>query len=168
MSQRPHASCLWEDGYPLPPEISMSTLDLNTHTRARLPLSALTVLVALGAVLANLGLYTGARLLGASMRIDPYGSTPNHLVIGGDVAWKTAAPLLLGVGLLAITGTRWPRLTTAGILLGAAVAVGTSPVVFTGSHDAVTGAALAGMHLLTGAAYVGIGMRIRARARGGS
>ena len=144
----------------------MSNLDLDTRTRAPLPLTALTAMVVLAAVLANLGLYITARALGASMRIDPYGSAPNHLVIGGDVAWKTAAPLLLGVVLLlllALTGVRWRWLTTAGILAGAAVAVGISPVVFMGSHDAITGATLAGMHLLTGAAYVGIGTWIRAR-----
>ncbi|WP_043502537.1 DUF6069 family protein [Georgenia sp. SUBG003] len=121
----------------------------------------LTAISIAAATAANLGLYAVGRLTDATLLIDPGAGAPDHLIVPGDVAWKTAAPLALGALVLALVGRRSRRWVTVLIVAGAAVAAVSVPLVLANAHDAVTGTLLASMHTITALAYVVIGARAR-------
>lgn len=89
---------------------------------------------------------------------DPGLGRPDHLVVPGDVAWKTVVPLgALVLGLVARRSRRW---ATRTIVAGAVVAAVSVPFVVIGAHDLATGLVLAGMHSTVALAYVVIGTRV--------
>ncbi|WP_434080342.1 DUF6069 family protein [Sanguibacter sp. Z1732] len=116
------------------------------------------------ATAANLGLYAIGRATDAALRIDPGAGEANHLIIPGDVAWKTAVPLALGALVLALLARRSRRWTTIAIIAGAVAVLITIPFVLTGAHDLTTGLLLAGMHTIGGLAYILIGTTVRPNA----
>ncbi|WP_193312963.1 DUF6069 family protein [Georgenia subflava] len=147
----------------------MTTSPVRTRTPAHVGpdpgrYTLLTVACVAAATAANLGLFAVGRATDAALRVDPGVGAPNHPVIVGDVAWKTAVPLALGALVLALIARRSRRWTTVVTIAGAAVAAVSIPFVFTGSHDTVTGVLLSGMHTITGLAYVVIGLRARMSA----
>lgn len=125
----------------------------------------MTIACILLATAANLGLYAIGRATSAALRIDPGVGEANHLIIPGDVAWKTAVPLALGALVLLLLARRSRRWTTITIIAGAVVVLITIPFVFTGAHDLTTGLLLAGMHTIGGLAYILIGTTVRPNAR---
>jgi hypothetical protein len=124
----------------------------------------LTAISIAAATAANLGLYAVGRWTDATLLVDPGAGAPNHLIIPGDVAWKTAVPLAVGALVLALVARRSRRWVTVLTVAGAAVAAVSMPFVFMNAHDAVTGTLLASMHALTALAYVAIGMKARKAA----
>jgi hypothetical protein len=112
----------------------------------------------------NLGLYAVGRWADAALMVDPGVGAPNHLIVPGDVAWKTAVPLAVGAVVLAANSRRSRRWTTVVTVGGAALAAVSIPFVFTNAHDAVTGVLLASMHTSTALAYVLIGTTARTNA----
>jgi len=112
----------------------------------------------------NLGLYAVGRWTYATLRVDPGAGSPNHLIIPGDVAWKTAVPLAAGALVLALVARRSRRWVAVLTVAGAVVAAVSMPFVFMNAHDAVTGVLLASMHATTALAYVVIGSRARKSA----
>lgn len=117
------------------------------------------------ATVANLGLYVIGRAVNAALLIDPAAGEPNHLIIPGDVAWKTAVPLALGALVLALIARRSRRWTTITIVAGVVAVLISIPFVFAGAHDLTTGLLLAGMHTIAGLAYTLIGTTARAKAK---
>jgi len=124
----------------------------------------LTAFSVAAATAANLGLYAVGRLTDATLLVDPGAGAPNHLIIPGDVAWKTAVPLAVGALVLALVARRSRRWVTVLTVAGATIAAVSMPFVFMNAHDAVTGTLLASMHAITALAYVAIGMWARKAA----
>ncbi|PFG41041.1 hypothetical protein ATJ97_3587 [Georgenia soli] len=124
----------------------------------------LTAISIAAATAANLGLYAVGRWTDATLLVDPGAGAPNHLVIPGDVAWKTAVPLAVGALVLALVARRSRRWVTVLTVAGVTLAAVSMPFVFMNAHDAVTGALLTSMHALTALAYVVIGTRAREAA----
>lgn len=138
------------------------------HPRAAAPrgprparLATVTVLGIAAATAANLGLYAIGLGTDATLRVDPGLGEPNHLVTGIDVAWKTALPLAAGALVLRVVSPRSHRARRVILVAGAAVALGSVPFVIAAAHDPLTGAVLAGMHTISGVAYLVIGRRRR-------
>ncbi|NOJ61427.1 DUF6069 family protein [Arthrobacter sp. 260] len=109
----------------------------------------------------NLGLYAIGKGAGAALRVDPGVGAPNHLIIPGDVVWKTLLPIVLGACLLAFTAHRSPRWTATVMVAGAAVAAISVQFVLVGAHDLLTGVLLACMHTAAGLAFVLLALRVR-------
>ena len=107
----------------------------------------------------NLALFAIGRGTDATLRVDPGLGEPNHLIVGGDVAWKTVVPLALGALVVSLVARRSRRWTTIVIVAGAAAAGVSIPFVVTGAHDTTTGVLLAGMHTVAGLTFVAIGTR---------
>lgn len=131
----------------------------SEHARRVRKYTVVATACILVATAVNLGLYAVGLATGAALRLDPGMGEPNHLIIPGDVAWKTAVPLALGALALALIARRSRRWTVIVIIAGI-VAVGISiPFVLAGAHDVTTGLLLAGMHTVGGLTYLVIGMR---------
>lgn len=116
----------------------------------------------------NLGLYALGRAIGAALRIDPGLGEPDQSIVVGDVAWKTAVPLVLGaftLGLIARHSHRWASIVTIAGFLVVLVSI---PFVLAGAHDLPTGFLLAAMHTTAGLAYVSIGVRTHRGRRTGT
>ena len=128
------------------------------HARDTRTFIIVTATCAAVAVALNVALFAIGRATGAALRVDPGWGEPNHLIILGDVVWKTVVPLALGAVVLALTARRSARLTTITIVAGSAVAGISIPFVAMGAHDALTAVLLSGMHAVTGMAYVVIGI----------
>lgn len=124
------------------------------HSRRFVLVAAVCIVVA---VAANLGLYAIGRATDAALRIDPGLGGSNHLIIPGDVAWKTAVPLTLGALALVLIAQHSRRWTIISIIAGAIAVAISIPFVLTGAHDLNTGLLLTGMHTIGGLAYVVIG-----------
>lgn len=124
----------------------------------------LTAISAAAATAANLGLYAVGRWTDATLLVDPGAGPPNHLIVPGDIAWKTAVPLVVGAVVLALVARRSRRWVTVLTGAGVAVAAVSMPFVFMNAHDAGTGTLLVSMHALTALAYVAIGRRARKTA----
>ncbi|MGC0273096.1 DUF6069 family protein [Pseudactinotalea sp. Z1739] len=135
----------------------------ESDRRSRSP-ALVTIACILIATAANLGLYAIGRATDAALRIDPGAGEANHLIIPGDVAWKTAVPLALGALVLALLARRSRRWTTIAIIAGAVAVLITIPFVLIGAHDLTTGLLLAGMHTIGGLAYILIGKAVRPNA----
>lgn len=148
--------------------MSVSTAPVYTSSEAgrrsrRFALvSAASIVVA---TVANLGLYVIGRVANAALRIDPGAGESNHLIVPGDVAWKTALPLGLAALVLVLIARRSGRWTTITIVAGVVAVLISIPFVLTGAHDLTTGFLLAGMHTIAGLAYALIGTAARAHAK---
>ncbi|NED98364.1 hypothetical protein G1H11_23985 [Phytoactinopolyspora alkaliphila] len=136
--------------------------DLGRRAARFAPVAAVCIVVA---TVANLGLYAIGKAADAALRIDPGAGEPNHVIVPGDVAWKTAVPLALGALMLALIARRSRRWTMIAIVAGVAGVIITIPFVLTGAHDLTTGLLLAGMHTIGGLTYAVIGMRARLNAK---
>ncbi|GAA3064578.1 MULTISPECIES: DUF6069 family protein [Actinomycetes] len=126
----------------------------------RRPLPTLGAVVVLVATLLNLGVFFTAHALGASLRLDPLGQEPGHLLRWVDVAWKTALPLAIGIGLVALL--RRSRRGLLVLLVAVLIVFGpTSAVPPSVAHDGITAAALALLHLIPLAAFTVVALRVR-------
>ncbi|GAB3192799.1 DUF6069 family protein [Nesterenkonia suensis] len=85
--------------------MSITTAQRTGATRPLIITGAVVVLVT---TTLNLGVFLTAQALGASLRLDPPGQDPNHLLWWVDVLWKTALPLAIGIALVALL-RRSPR-----------------------------------------------------------
>lgn len=135
------------------------TADRSVEASSRSLLRDGTLLV-LAVTLLNLGVHAAARALGASMRLDPPGQEPNHLIPWFDVAWKSALPLAVGLVLLALA-RRSRRGVTVLLIAVLVVFVPTSAVPALVAHDTPTSVALLLLHLLPVAGFTVLALRAR-------
>jgi hypothetical protein len=118
---------------------------------------------ALAATVANVALWAGGRAADVGFLVSPPFGDPATQV--GVVEVVLATPLAFAVGwavlaLAARRSRRWVRVVMAAAAVVAVVSAGGPLSV---AHDTPTGALLAAMHLVTGAAFVATAARVRAR-----
>lgn len=137
------------------------SITAERHAGTQRPLVLTGAVVVLVATALNLGVFFAAQALGASLRLDPPGQEPNHLLWWVDVAWKTALPLAVGIALVALL--RRSRRGLLTLLIAALIVFGpTSAVPPSVAHDGITAAALALLHLIPLTAFALVAFRVRA------
>jgi len=140
--------------------ISSSTLDATPRNRSALRVAAIG---ALAATVANVALWAGGRAADVGFLASP---PVGDLTIQVGVVLVVLTTLLtfaVGWAVLALAtrrSRRWVRVVMAAAAVVAVVSAG-GPL--STAHDTATGALLAAMHLVTGAAFVVTAARLRAR-----
>lgn len=139
--------------------ITSSSLDGNPRRRSMLRLAAVGALVA---TLVNVTLWAGGRAADVgfvvSTPLDPAMHVGAVLVV-----LTTLVMFALGAGVLALAARRSRRSVRVVTTVAAAFAVVSAAGPLAEAHDAATGALLATMHLVTGAAFVATAARVRIR-----
>jgi hypothetical protein len=142
--------------------ISPSTLDPTPHSRSVLQVAAIG---ALAATVANVALWAGGRAADVGFLVSPFGRDPATPVGVVQVVLATLLAFAAGSAVLARAARRsrrWVRVVMAAAALVAVVSAGGPLSV---AHDTATGALLAGMHLITGAAFVATAAAVSAPRR---
>jgi hypothetical protein len=140
--------------------ISSSTLDAIPRHRSALQVAAIG---ALAATVANVALWAGGRAADVGFRVSPPAGLPAFQVGIVLVVLTTLVTFAVGSAVLALAARRsrrWVRIVMAAAAVFAVVSVG-GPL--SAAHDTATGALLATMHLVTGAAFVATAARVRGR-----
>jgi hypothetical protein len=118
---------------------------------------------ALAATVANVALWAGGRAADVGFRVSPPAGLPAFQVGIVLVVLTTLVTFAVGSAVLALAARRsrrWVRIVMAAAAVFAVVSAG-GPL--SAAHDTATGALLAAMHLVTGAAFVATAARVRER-----
>jgi hypothetical protein len=140
--------------------ISSSTLDATPRSRPALQVAAIG---ALAATVANVALWVAGRAADVGFRASPPVGDLDIQVGVVLVVLTTLLTFAAGSAVLALAARRsrrWVRIVMAAAAVFAVVSAG-GPL--SAAHDTATGALLAAMHLLTGAAFVATAARVRPR-----
>jgi hypothetical protein len=140
--------------------ISASPLDAIPRSRSALQVAAIG---ALAATVANVALWAGGRAADVGFRVSPPAGLPAMEVGVVLVVLTTLLTFAVGSAVLALAARRsrrWVRVVMAAAAVFAVVSAG-GPL--SAAHDTATGALLAAMHLVTGAAFVATAAKVRAR-----
>jgi hypothetical protein len=140
--------------------ISSSSLDPTPRRRSDLQVAAIG---ALAATVANVALWAGGRAADVGFRVRPPAGLPAFPVGVVLVVLTTLLTFAVGSAVLALAARRsrwWVRIVMAAAAVFAVVSAG-GPL--SAAHDTATGALLATMHLITGAAFVATAARVRGR-----
>jgi hypothetical protein len=140
--------------------ISASPLDAIPRSRSALQVAAIG---ALAATVANVALWAGGRAADVGFRVSPPAGLPAMEVGVVLVVLTTLLTFAVGSAVLALAARRsrrWVRVVMAAAAVFAVVSAG-GPL--SAAHDTATGALLATMHLVTGAAFVATAAKVRAR-----
>jgi hypothetical protein len=140
--------------------ISSSSLDAMPRSRSALQVAAIG---ALAATVANVALWAGGRAADVGFRVSPPAGLPAFQVGIVLVVLTTLVTFAVGSAVLALAARRsrrWVRIVMAAAAVFAVVSAG-GPL--SAAHDTATGALLAAMHLVTGAAFVATAARVRER-----
>jgi hypothetical protein len=140
--------------------ISSSSLDATPRRRSDLQVAAIG---ALAATVANVALWAGGRAADVGFRVSPPAGLPAFQVGVVLVVLTTLLTFAVGSAVLALAARRsrrWVRIVMAAAAVFAVVSAG-GPL--SAAHDTATGALLATMHLVTGAAFVATAARVRGR-----
>jgi hypothetical protein len=139
--------------------ISSSTLDATPRSRSALQVAAIGVMAA---TVANVALWAGGRAADVGFLVSPAVGDPFRVGVV-LVALTTLLTFAVGSAVLALAARRsrrWARVVMAAAAVFAVVSVG-GPL--STAHDTATGALLAAMHLVTGAAFLATAARVTAR-----
>jgi hypothetical protein len=146
-----------------PSPISSSSLEPSSRGR---PILRLAAIGALAAGTANAVLWTIGRAADVDFLVTPIGS--DSVTEIGVVEAVVATVVLFAIGsvLLALAARRSRRWVDIVTVAAAAFAVASVGGPLSTAEDASTGALLTAMHLLTGAVFVAVAMRVRADDNG--
>jgi hypothetical protein len=114
------------------------------------------------ATLVNAALWAGGRAADVSFLVNPLVGTATQVGIV-PVVLATLLAFAVGSGLLALAARRTRRWVRAVLVAAALVAVVSAGAPLSAAHDTATGALLAAMHLVTGAAFLVTASRVAAR-----
>jgi hypothetical protein len=114
------------------------------------------------ATLVNAALWAGGRAADVSFLVNPLVGTATQVGIV-SVVLATLLAFAVGSGLLALAARRTRRWVRAVLVAAALVAVVSAGAPLSAAHDTATGALLAAMHLVTGAAFLVTASRVAAR-----
>jgi hypothetical protein len=141
--------------------ISSSTPDATTRSRSVLQVAAIG---ALAATVANVALWAGGRAADVGFLVTPLVGDPATTQVGVvEVVLTTLLTFAAGSAVLALAARRSRRWVPVVMAAAAVVAVVSAGGPLWAAHDTATGALLAAMHLVTGAAFVATAARVRAR-----
>lgn len=140
--------------------ISSSTLDATPRSRPALQVAAIG---ALAATVANVALWASGRAADVDFVVSPPVGDLDIQVGVVLVVLTTLLTFAAGSAVLALAARRsrrWVRVVMAAAAVFAVVSAG-GPL--SAAHDTATGALLAAMHLVTGAAFLVTASRVGAR-----
>jgi hypothetical protein len=143
-----------------PSTVGSSTLDATPRGRSALWVAAIA---ALAATVANVTLWAGGRAADVGFLVSPLVGDATTQIGVVPVVLTTLLAIAVGSAALALAARRsrrWVRVVMAAAAVVAVVSTG-GPLL--AAHDTATGALLATMHLVTGAAFVATAARVKAR-----
>jgi hypothetical protein len=141
-------------------KLSSSTLDATLGSRSTLQAAAIG---ALAATVANVALWAGGRAADVDFLASPPVGVAAIRVGGVLVVVATLLAFAVGWAVLALAARRSRRSVRVVIAAAAVFAVVSAGGPLMVAHDTATGALLAAMHLVTGAAFVVTAATARAR-----
>jgi len=141
------------------PTISTSTPNATPLSRSALRVATIG---ALAATVANAALWAAGRAADVDFLVTPLTGDPDTQVGVVAVVLTTLLTFAVGWAVLALAARRSRRWMRAVMIAAAVFAVLSATGPLSAAHDTATGAVLAAMHLVTGAAFVATAARVRA------
>jgi hypothetical protein len=140
--------------------ISSSTMDATPRSRSTFRVAAIG---ALTATVVNVVLWLGGRAADVSFLVSPLAGPPTMQVGVVEVALTTLLTFAAGWAVLVLAARRSRRWVPIVMAAAAVVAVVSAAGPLSAAEDTATAALLAGMHLVTGAAFLAAAATVRAR-----